>query len=226
MKIVKLDLLIAVYIACICLAETMGGKTFPLINLLGYQLNASVAIFLLPLIFTINDIIIEVYGPGRARSIIRSGLIIIAIILLFSLIAVALPPSTRFESTNTAYLTIFGISARISAASLMAFASAEFLDVQVFTKLRKKMGHQGLWLRNNLSNFIAQFFDTFIFMTLAFYAIDKGFTTNVSFLISLIVPYWLLKCFMSVLITPLVYWGRSWLQPDQVSDAQTFAVTP
>lgn len=219
MKIIKLDLLIAIYIACIALAETMGGKTFPLINLFGYQLNASVAIFLLPLIFTINDIVIEVYGAQRARSIIRSGLIVIGIILLFSLVAVALPPSTRFESTNAAYTTIFAISARISAASLIAFASAEFLDVQVFTKLRKKMGNQGLWLRNNLSNFIAQFFDTFIFMTLAFYAFDKGFNSNLSFLISLIIPYWLLKCCMSVLITPLVYWGRTWLQQDQTLEA-------
>ena len=70
----KMDFLVALYIFCIAVAELMGGKTFPLVNIFGFQLNASVAIFVFPLIFTINDIITEVYGRERARSLIRSSL--------------------------------------------------------------------------------------------------------------------------------------------------------
>ena len=79
-KVEKLDLLISIYIFCIAVAELMGGKTFPLVKLFGYQLNASVAIFVLPLIFTINDVITEVFGKERTRSVIRSGLFIISLI--------------------------------------------------------------------------------------------------------------------------------------------------
>ena len=61
-KIEKFDLLVSVYIFCIAVSELMGAKTFPLANIFGYQLNASVAIFVLPLIFTIYDVITEVYG--------------------------------------------------------------------------------------------------------------------------------------------------------------------
>ena len=89
---------------------------------------------------------------------------------------------------------------------------ADFLDVAIFAKLRKKLGKSKLWLRNNASNFIAQFIDTAVFMVLAFYALDKGFGSNITFLWSLILPYWLLKCFMSIIETPLVYLGVQWLK--------------
>lgn len=212
LKIQKFDFLVSIYIFCICAAELMGGKTFPLVKIFGYQLNASVAIFLFPLLFTINDVITEVYGKERTRSVIRSGLIVIALIFLVSVIFVALPPSPRFSAANPSYTVVFGLSARIAAASLIAFAVAEYTDVLVFVRLRKKIGKKALWLRNNVSNFTAQFFDTVLFMTLAFYALDMSLSSNASFLIGLIIPYWLLKCFMSVIETPLVYLGVKWLR--------------
>lgn len=211
-KVEKFDLLVSVYIFCIAVAELMGAKTFPLIKIFGYQLNASVAIFVLPLIFTINDVITEVFGKERTRSVIRSGLFVIFLILLFLLLATNLPPSLRFQSSEEAYDKIFGLSARVAAASLTAFTLAEFLDVFIFAKLRQKMGKKALWFRNNASNFVSQFVDTTVFMFLAFYAFDKTFESNIGFLISLILPYWLLKCFMSVIETPFVYLGVKWLK--------------
>jgi uncharacterized integral membrane protein (TIGR00697 family) len=211
----KLDLLIALYIFCICVAELMGAKTFPLLNIGTLKLNASVAIFVIPLIFSINDVITEVYGAERTRSIIRSGLLVIFLILLFSVLATSLPPSMRFIKVESSYDAIFGLSARISASSLAAFAIAEFLDVAIFVRFRKRLGKKSLWLRNNVSNFISQFFDTAVFMTLAFYAFGQSFGSNASFLASLILPYWLLKCFMSIIETPFVYLGVTWLKKDQ-----------
>ena len=207
-----MDLLIAVYIFCIVTAETMGGKTFPLANIFGFQLNSSVAIFLIPVIFSVNDVITEVYGKERTRSIIRSGLITVFLIFLASIIFTILPPSSRFASTESSYDAIFGLSARIAAASLTAFALAEFLDVYIFTKVREKLGKKSLWLRVNISNFAAQFVDTVVFMTLAFYAFNQPFGQNAAFLVSLILPYWFLKCFMSVIETPFVYLGVHWLK--------------
>ena len=213
-KIRKMDLLVSLYIFCILVSEIMGAKTFPLANLWGYQLNASVGIFVLPLIFSINDVITEVYGKERTRSLIRSGLLMILLLMLFSILATSLPASQRFSVTESAYDTIFALSIRFSAASLTAFTLAEFLDVLVFSKLRQKLGRSRLWLRNNLSNFISQLVDTTTFMVLAFYALDKPIAENAMFIGGLILPYWLLKCTMSVIETPLVYWGVKWLKDD------------
>lgn len=210
-KIEKLDLLISIYIFCILASELMGAKTFSILTW-PFTLNGSVAIFLLPIVYSINDVVIEVLGIARAQSIVRSGLVTVALVLGFSLLAVNLPPSTRFAVNEGAYDKIFGLSARIAAASLAAFIIAEFTDLFVFQKIRVRMGRNALWFRSNASNFISQFLDTVIFMTLSFYAFDKPFAGNVVFLWSLILPYWLLKCFMSVIETPFVYLGVRWLK--------------
>lgn len=212
--IYKLDLVVALYIFCIVVAETMGSKTFPLVTWGSFTLNASVAIFVLPFIFTLNDVVTEVYGKDRARSMARSSLFIVFLVMVFSILATTLPPSTRFAASESAYDQVFHTSARISAASLIAFAVAEFSDIIIFTSLRKKLGHRALWLRNNVSNMVAQFFDTSLFMTFAFYDFSRSPQTNGAFLLSLILPYWLLKCVASLVETPLVYGGVKWLKKD------------
>lgn len=205
----------ALYIFGVMSAEIFGSKTFQLTSFSWMHLNASVAIFVLPLLFTLTDVVVEVHGKARARSMVWSGLIIVALLLLFSVLATHLPPSNRFAPSESAYDKIFSATARISAASLIAFAISELLDVVIFAKLREKLHKKALWLRNNLSNFVSQFADSFVFIFLAFYSLHEGFGSNVSFLFSLIIPYWLIRCALSVVETPLVYFGVWWLKGDK-----------
>jgi uncharacterized integral membrane protein (TIGR00697 family) len=217
MKTSKMDFLVALYIFCVMVAELMGSKTFPLLSIGSFHLNASVAIFVLPLIFTINDVITEVYGKERARGVVRLGLLMIAGVMVTCVLFTMLPPSARFMSSEAAYDLVFGKSARIAAAILTAFALAEFADVYVFYRIRQKLGTSKLWLRNNVSNFVSQFIDTTFFISLAFYSFNLPVAVNLSFLVSLIIPYWLLKCTISVLETPFVYWGVRWLKGEKVA---------
>jgi uncharacterized integral membrane protein (TIGR00697 family) len=208
----KFDFLISLYIFCILVSELMGGKTFVLFSHGSFVINASVAILVLPIIYTINDMITEVFGKTRAQSLVRSGILMVALVFIISVIATALPPSMRFTPDEKAYDTIFHTTIRISLASLTAFIVSEFSDIFIFYTLKQKMGKKGLWLRNNLSNIISEFFDTALFMILAFYSFDKTFANNASFLGGLILSYWLLKCAMSVIETPFVYLGVNWLK--------------
>lgn len=198
----KLDFLHALYIAAIVISELMGSKTFPL-----WKLNASVAVFLLPVIFSINDIVFEVFGRERTISFVRSGLYVLCFLFAFTILAVVLPPSTRFEPSNSAYTLVFGKSLRIIFASLLAFGISDRLDVFVFSRIKEKMKNRSFWLRNVLSNTCSLFVDTVVFMVVAFY--QQG---NVAFLISLIIPYFLLKSTLSFLMTPVVIPGVKWLR--------------
>ncbi len=214
-KIHKFDLLVGLYITCLLLAEIMGGKVFTIsddLRLFGRPLSASVGLFLIPILFSVNDVITEVYGKERARSVIRTGLMMLIFLVIFSLVAIVLPISDRSPVSQDIFSVVFSKSIRMALASLTAFAISEFLDVFVFVKVREILGTKKLWLRNNVSNFVAQFIDTVTFMFLAFYSIDKSFLDNFGFLFSLIIPYWLLKCFMSVIETPFVYMGIKWLK--------------
>lgn len=200
---------------CVIISEVMSAKTFPLFTIGSFHIHASVVLFVLPFIYAANDIIVEVFGKERAQSVVRSSLFMIFFLLLFSLLATALPATAQFHPTEKAYNTIFGISARFSAASLIAFAVSEFSDVLIFAKLRQRFGTKKLWLRTNVSNFISEFFDTAIFMLLAFYALDMSFAANISFIAGLAIPYWLLRCIMSIIETPLVYVGVRWLKKEK-----------
>lgn len=215
LQINKLDLMISLYVACIAISELMGGKTFPLLHLGKFTWNASVAIFVIPIIFSINDAIVEVFGVDRAKSVYRSSLASIVLFIAFSFLAIKLPPSSRFKASESAYELIFGQSIRIAFASLTAFTVSDFIDIVIFQTITKRIGKKSLWLRSNLSNFISEFVDTCIFIFLAFYAFNNGLGDNFSFLFSLIIPYWLLKCFMSIIETPFVYIAVRWLKGDE-----------
>lgn len=208
----KFDFLVALYIFGVMAAELLGSKTFPLVTIGSWHLTASVAVFVLPLLFTVTDVIVEVHGRKRARSVVFSGISMVALLALLEVAAVHLAPSARFASKEAAYDAIFGASIRIALASLLAFGLAELLDVLVFARLRKLLHGRALWLRNNASNFISQLADSVIFLAVAFYAFDLSLGANVSSLAGLIIPYWLVKCAFSVLETPLVYLGVWWLR--------------
>src|SRR3990167_188081 len=140
LQINRLDLVIAVYIACVAIAELMGGKTFPILQLGKFTWNASVAIFVIPIIFSINDAIVEVFGVARAKSVYRSSLVTIIMFMLFAFLAIKLPPSVRFKDSEAAYDLIFGQSVRIAFASLAAFTISDFVDIIIFQKIREKIG--------------------------------------------------------------------------------------
>ena len=198
----KLDFLLALYVMALISAELLGTKITTIAGI-----SASVGIFALPVTFTINDIVAEVYGKERASSFVKSGFAILVILFALTIGCTLLPPAIRFASMNEAYSQVFAQSARIIAASLTSFYISEMFDVYVYKKLLEKFGRQKLWFRNNASNFASQLFDTTLFMMLAFYM-----PGNFWFVVSLIWPYYLLKCAFSVAETPFTYLGVKWLK--------------
>ncbi|HSW98524.1 MAG TPA: queuosine precursor transporter [Candidatus Saccharimonadales bacterium] len=208
----KFDFLVALYVFGVMVAELMGAKTFSLGTVGHWHLSASVAVFVFPLLFTVTDVIVEVHGRRRARSVVYSGIAMVFLLALFELLAVHIAPSARFAPSEKAYDAIFGASLRLAGASLVAFAASELLDVVVFARLRKVLHGKALWLRNNASNFVSQLADSTVFLTLAFYAFGHSFGANASFLLGIIIPYWLVRCALSLVETPLVYLGVWWLK--------------
>jgi uncharacterized PurR-regulated membrane protein YhhQ (DUF165 family) len=103
----KLDLLFGIYIFSVIVSELMGAKTFNIIQLGSYQLRASVAIFVIPIVYSINDVVCEVYGKEKMRGYIKISLIIIALLILTAALFTWLPAATRFIPTEAAYDTIF-----------------------------------------------------------------------------------------------------------------------
>lgn len=225
MKIDKFDLMVALYVFGIMVAELMGAKTFPVATIGNFHLTASVAIFVMPLLFMSVDVIVEIYGRERARSLVRIGLLIVLLQILTAWLFTSLPVSKHYAPVKQAYNTIFGTSIRFGMASIAAFAASEFLDVTVFARIRQRMHGKALWLRTNISNFLSQFVDSTVFVVLAFYASSQSFSSNFSFLTGIIIPYYIVRVVMSIAETPLVYLAVGWFRAGKKKPGKLAAET-
>ncbi len=200
----KINLLLCIFVTMLVGMNLLGTKV---VTILG--ISTSVAIFMYPITFLITDIIEEVFGPKLARQFVGVGIVAIVLTMIFATIFVALPPAERYVS-NDAYTTVFTQSLRIGIASVIAFIVAQFHDVWAFNFWKTKTNGRFLWLRNNASTMISQGIDTFLFMFIAFYQVAPKFT--VGFILTIALPYYLLKIAMAALDTPFVYLGTWWLK--------------
>ncbi|MBT3984910.1 queuosine precursor transporter [archaeon] len=203
-KRVKIDILLAVFIAALVLANILGTKITTL-----FGIRVSVGIFFVPFMFLVTDIVSEVYGKKKARQFVMIAVFVLVVLFAATYLAIHLPANETWGNQE-AFESIFGSSLRMIIASVIAFILSQLHDVWTFHALKKATKGKLLWLRNNISTMISQLIDTTVFMFIAFYHISPKFTT--SFIISLIIPYYLFKIGFSILDTPLVYLGVRWLR--------------
>jgi len=203
-KRVKIDILLAVFIAALVLANILGTKITTI-----FGIRVSVGIFFVPFMFLVTDIVSEVYGKKKARQFVMIAVFVLLVLFAATYLAILLPANETWGNQE-AFESIFGSSLRMIIASVIAFVLSQFHDVWTFHALKKATKGKLLWLRNNISTMISQLIDTTVFMFVAFYHISPKFTTP--FIISLIIPYYLFKIGFAALDTPLVYLGVRWLR--------------
>jgi len=189
---------------------TIFGSPFLLYNFFNV-IHVSVGILTVPIMFLVNDIISEVVGKSVAHRLINLALVVMLIVFVITAISVWLPadPSRQYFSQE-AYGNIFGVSLRMTAASILAFFLAQKHDVWAFNFWRQKTKGRWLWLRNNASNIASEFIDSTVFMFVAFYGLNSKF--NAVYIFSLIIPYWIFKILFSLIQTPFCYLGVKWLK--------------
>ncbi|NQU77305.1 queuosine precursor transporter [Candidatus Falkowbacteria bacterium] len=174
-------------------------------------IHVSVGILVVPLMFLITDMVEEVLGREKTKSFVKAGVITMLVMLVVTLLAVWLPADpTRKYFSQDAYASIFGISIRMMIASIIAFYFAQIHDIWSFNFWKDKTRGRFLWLRNNASTIVSQFLDSTIFMFIAFYALTPKFT--VTYIFSLIIPYWIFKILFALIDTPFCYLGVKWLR--------------
>jgi len=200
----KTNILLALFIGSLVTSNLIGLKVADFTIF-----EASVGILAFPVTFLITDIIEEVHGKKKAQEFVFLGALILIFILILTAIAVVLPYAER-SLVKEEYDEIFGTTLRIVIASITAFVLSQAHDVWAFNFWKQRTKGRYLWLRNNLSTMASSFFDTTIFMFIAFYGISDKFTA--SYVFSLIIPYWLVKILFALGDTPLCYLGVKWLK--------------
>jgi uncharacterized integral membrane protein (TIGR00697 family) len=199
--------LFALYITGMIVVNTVGSK---IISLFGVRV--SVGIFFMPVLFLVTDIVGEVKGHAHATLFVRYSILMLVILFVVTGLFIKITPHPSWELQQQ-YQQIFGMSMRMSLASLISFAVSQTIDVNIFLLFKKLSKDRMLWLRNNLSTIVSQFIDTVIFMFIAFYHITPTFTA--AYVFSLIIPYWLFKVLFALIDTPFCYLGVQWLKKER-----------
>jgi len=215
------------------LAEVIGTKIFSLeavfglapaqIPLLGdlvlnFELTAGVVLW--PIVFITTDIINEYFGKAGVRriSFLAAGFISYAFFAIW--ISTELPPAQFWLDIysggdkpldiNDAYGKVFLQSRGIIVGSLVAFLLGQIIDVITFQWIRKRTGGKMLWLRATGSTLIAQFIDSFVVLTIAFYYwTDNPWSFNQ--VISVGIINYIYKFSIAVLLTPTLYIAHNWI---------------
>lgn len=166
-----------------------------LVNIFGLVTDAGTLIF--PLSFLLSDLITEVYGYKHARRAIWTGFLFNSIFILYALLVTHLP-SPSSQTHNAMFDVLIAADFRIILASTISYLISEPLNSFTMAKLKIKMQGRAISLRFVLSTFIASGFDSFIFGTIAFYAVMSNLN-----LLYLILTMWFIKVAIEILGLPI-----------------------
>jgi queuosine precursor transporter len=161
---------------------------------LGFYVPAGILAY--SLTFLITDVIGEAWDKQYSKNIILGGFISLFFVLLLVQLAIFWP-SAPFWNNQTSFENVLNLNSRIILGSFVAYLISQYNDIWLFHLLKKITKGKHLWLRNNISTTVSQFIDSVIFIIIAFYGIFPVW--------DLILGQWIIKIFIAVLDTPIVY---------------------
>lgn len=215
--------LCALFVGFFVAAEVLGGKLFRFTlggigpDDLGLgdapEFAATAGILAFPLTFVMTDIVNEYFGKPLVKLFtwiaIGVNLLLQPVIrAAIAVPAISFTPGISDSEMQRGFEIALGQTTSIVLASLCAFALAQWLDVQVFTWLRRNTGGRLLWLRAQGSTIVSQLVDTFAVIFLAFVGIpiltdSEPWTLAAAASVSL--TNYVYKFLIAVGITPLLY---------------------
>jgi queuosine precursor transporter len=155
-------------------------------------------------VYLTTDLINEKYGKKEASKAVWFGFFIMLMSMTMMQMVLHFEPQET-DIAQPAMETLFGLMPRIALGSVAAYVLSQTLDVQVFSRLRKKFpGKDQLWIRLNGSIGLSQLVDTLVFTSIAF-----GGLYSREVWLEIALTTYLIKFVVSVACTPVIYIARS-----------------
>jgi len=222
-------LLSGVFMGSLAMLNILGiTKLIDLSFTLGqYQIPFKVFIGVLPypITFLCTDFISEFYGKDRATKVVWVGFILNLWVLFILWLGGVLPPVPTADAVtglppsnhpNRAFYEIRMLAFGATAASMLAYLTAQFVDVYVFHYLRKISKGRKLWLRNNGSTLTSQLVDSLAVVFITYYfthaiIVPDGVGVQ-GYLLMLVMSNYVFKMLAALFDTIPFYLGSKWLQ--------------
>ena len=202
-----------IFIASLVACNLIFQKFFTW-NFLGLTFELSVGIIAYPVTFLVTDLISELYGKKRANQVVISGFCASVFTTLLIFISMNATAADWSPIDSTTFNKVFGLSAPAFLASMMAYLTAQFIDVRIFHFWKRLTKGKHLWLRNNASTMFSQLVDTSMVLIILCSAGAIGWERFGS----LLLMGWLFKVLVALIDTPIIYF-LLWLLKDKIRPA-------
>lgn len=176
-----------------CIAGILGNKQVAL-----GPLAVEAGIFAFLLLVVLSSAVAELHGRETANRLVLFGFVPLLVSMLLIIVVLALPASSEMDPARLAgFQLVLAQSPRLMGAGIVAYGISQFLNVGLFSLMRREGGL--LWLRGALASVLSQIVDTLIFITLAFYGVFP--------ILDLMIGQMLTKVVLSVVLVPPLIHG-------------------
>lgn len=152
---------------------------------------------LFPLSYIVGDIVTEVYGYRKMRSLLYVGVVSLILTMTTFWVVQILPASPDWPN-QVAYESILGVVWRIVLASVTALFLGEIMNAYVMARMKVRSKGKNLWVRMISSSVVGSAIDTVVFSTVAFLG-----TMSFDVLAQLMITVFLIKITTEVIVSPL-----------------------
>jgi uncharacterized integral membrane protein (TIGR00697 family) len=166
------------------------------IVLCGFQVTCS-DVFAVSGILSLN-LLQEYYGQETAKKTLKTCFYFMIVFAAFSKLHLLYIPSAE-DTMHAAYNTILSPAPRLLLASLFVFFLVQKIDINLFSKLQKRISSKSL--RFFISLLTADLLDTVLFTLIGLYGMVASLT-------DIIVVSFILKAAAAALLTPTVWLAK------------------
>jgi len=168
----------------------LGFKTFVL----------SAGVLPYPLTFLITDVLSEIYGRKRTNAVVIVGFATSLFVLLMLFLGSLFPAIPDSPVSDEYYNTVFQNSWRVILASMVAYLTAQLVDIRLFHFWKRLTKGKQLWLRNNASTILSQLVDTSLVVFVLFAGVLPAETMG-----TFILDGWFFKVLAALADTLIIY---------------------
>jgi uncharacterized integral membrane protein (TIGR00697 family) len=193
-----------IFLTALVVGNVIGTTKF--VNIFGLIVPAGVLAY--PFTFLATDLICELYGKQRARTLVWNGFIMNFFMLGLMSLGHFLPDASGVSGATSTFEEVYTFMIANVIASMIAYLIAQFVDVQIFHFWKRLTRGKHLWLRNNGSTIFSQLIDTISILSILYLADNLGPEINsLQRLMRLIFASYLFKFFFALFDTPFFYLG-------------------
>jgi uncharacterized integral membrane protein (TIGR00697 family) len=198
------------------LSFTIAGIRIPFVVFVG--------VLPYPLTFLCTDFISELYGKKRANTVVWVGLLLNLWVIFILWIGGILPPRPELldnglpamDDPSRVFFQIRRWTVSATVASMIAYLTAQFVDVHIFHLIRKRTRGKMLWLRNNGSTLTSQMVDSIAVITVTWLTARNAIQiapgeTVIHGLLILVLSNYMFKMISALVDTIPFYLGTKWL---------------